>query len=183
MTDKIACISTEDGGMSFQFLSWMVPLEDPHRAVMPQSVLTSDKRIVSVVRRRVVNDRNQCWIDAYHSTDSGRSWRFLSEVAETGAHNGNPPALTRLSDGRLCCVYGNRTKREILGKYSADNGRTWQEEFIIRDNFYTGESGQDMKDLGYPRLVQTKDGKLVACYYWASEENPQQHIAASIWSP
>jgi hypothetical protein len=40
-----------------------------------------------------------------------------------------------------------------------------------------------MKDLGYPRLVQRPDGKLVAMYYWATKENPEQHIAASIWQP
>ena len=183
MTDKIACIRTRDGGLSFEFLSWMVPLDDPYRAVMPQSVLVSKDHIVAVVRRRVVDDGSQCWIDAYHSLDGGTTWDFLSKVADTGAHNGNPPAMTRLSDGRLCCIYGNRTNRQILAKYSRDNGKTWGDEFLIRDNFYTGEDGQDMKDLGYCRLVQTKDQNLVAIYYWASKDNPQQHIAASIWKP
>jgi hypothetical protein len=70
----------------------------------------------------------------------------------------------------------------ILGRYSKDDGKTWENEFVIQDNFYTGETG-DMKDLGYPRLVQTKKGNLVAVYYWASNEHKQQHIAASIWVP
>jgi hypothetical protein len=40
-----------------------------------------------------------------------------------------------------------------------------------------------MKDLGYCRLVQNANGEIVAIYYWASPENTQQHIAASIWLP
>jgi hypothetical protein len=40
-----------------------------------------------------------------------------------------------------------------------------------------------MKDLGYCRVVQNSDGEIVAVYYWATKENPEQHIAASIWKP
>ena len=183
LSDKTACIRTNDGGLTFEFLSWVVPLSDPHRAAMPQTVLTGEDDLVLAARRRVIENRDSCWIDAYHSADGGRSWEFLSRVAETGAHNGNPPALVRMEDGRLCCVYGNRTVREIRGRYSSDNGRTWGREFVIRTNFYTGEDNQDMKDLGYPRAVQRPDGRLVAMYYWASKEHPEQYIAATIWQP
>ncbi len=183
MSDKTACLITKNGGLTFEFISWVVPLTDPYRAVMTQTVQISENTLVLVARRRVVDDRNNCWIDAYHSADRGTSWQFLGRVAETGAHNGNPPALVRLEDGRLCCVYGNRTKKEILGSYSWDDGKTWEPEFVIRTAFYTGEAGEDMKDLGYPRLIQRPDGKLVAIYYWATQENPEQHIAATIWEP
>jgi hypothetical protein len=183
MSDKIACIKTIDGGLSFEFVSWVVPLSDPHRAVMPQTVKINSNELLTAVRRRVIDNSDSCWIDAYHSTDQGASWQFLNRVGVTGKHNGNPPALVRMKDGRLCCVYGNRTKRQIIGRYSLDNGKSWQDEFVIRSNFYTGEDGQDMKDLGYPRIVQSSDGKLVAFYYWATKENPQQHIAATIWKP
>ena len=57
---------------------------------------------------------DQGWIDAYRSTDDGASWSFLSRVGETGGWNGNPPALARLRDGRLCCAYGNRSRRQML---------------------------------------------------------------------
>jgi hypothetical protein len=183
LSDKTACIRTGDGGLTFEFLSWVVPLSDPYRAAMPQTVLTGDNDLVLAARRRVIENRDSCWIDAYHSGDGGRSWEFLNRIGVTGAHNGNPPALVRMDDGRLCCVYGNRSVREIKGRYSSDNGRTWGQEFVIRTNFYTGEDNQDMKDLGYPRLVQRPDGRLVAMYYWATKEHPEQHIAATIWRP
>ena len=58
------------------------------------------------------NPGNPFWIDAFGSEDSGRSWTYLSTVADTdtGLHNGNPPSLVRLPDGRLVVTYGYRGK-------------------------------------------------------------------------
>ena len=123
---------------------------------------------------------DQGWIDAYGSTDDGASWSFLSRVGEAGGWNGNPPALARLHDGRLCCVYGNRSRRQILARFSADEGQTWGQEWVLRDDF---ESIDDEPDFGYPRLTQRADGRLVALYYWATRDHPQQHIAATLWQP
>jgi hypothetical protein len=123
---------------------------------------------------------DECWIDAYASNDEGREWAFLSRVGETGAHNGNPPALTRLADGRLCCVYGQRDRRQMIARYSRDEGASWSEELVLRDDY---ASLQDDQDLGYGRLFQRSDGCLVATYYWATKDRPHQHIAATIWAP
>ena len=68
----------------------------------------------------------------------------------------------------------------MCGKNSADQGATWGEEFVIRENYGSLDGWADM---GYPRLVQRPDGHLVVMYYWASPEHPQHHIAASIWAP
>jgi hypothetical protein len=122
----------------------------------------------------------QGWIDAYRSQDNGATWTLLRRVGEAGGWNGNPPALARLRDGRLCCVYGNRTRRQILARLSADGGRTWGQECVLRDDF---QSIDDEPDLGYPRLTQRPDGRLLTLYYWATKEHPQQHIAATIWQP
>ena len=77
-------------------------------------------------------------------------------------------------------MYGDRDNRRLCGKYSSDEGETWGDEFIIRDDY---QSVEDDADLGYPRLVQRPDGRLVAMYYWATAEHPQQYIAASVWKP
>lgn len=177
--DRAFCARTSDGGRTWSFLSWVVPPSDPNRAVMPQTVGAKDGRLVVAMRRRQT-PADVCWVDAYASGDGGQTWSFASRIGDTGRTNGNPPALARLADGRLCCVYGNRTTRRVVGRYSGDEGRTWGEEFVIRDDYF---SGHDDQDFGYPRLVQRGDGRLVAIYYWASREHPQQHIAASIWSP
>ncbi|MBN1584158.1 MAG: exo-alpha-sialidase [Anaerolineae bacterium] len=178
--DRAFCVRTTDSGLSFQFVAWIVPPGDPYRAVMPSTVRCSADRLVSVLRRRDMDSEGACWIDAYASGDDGASWAFLSRIGESGAHNGNPPALARLKDGRLCCVYGQRDRRQMIARISRDEGATWGEAVVLRDDYASVQADQD---LGYPRLVQRADGCLVAIYYWATRELPQQHIAATIWDP
>lgn len=175
MADRVFCIRTRDGGRTFCLAGWMVRPSDPFRAVMPATVRTADGMLVSAVRRSNRPANDVCWVDAYGSANGGRTWRCLSRIGDTGDHNGNPPALCRLMDGRLCCVYGRRDWNRLAARVSADGGISWGRETVIRE--FTGER----PDFGYPRLLQRSDGKLVAVYYWASPELPQQHIAASIW--
>jgi hypothetical protein len=183
MSDKISVIRTTDGGLTFHLLApYVVPESDPHRAAMPNTIRISDKELLISIRRRVIADNKQNWLDLYYSNDLGKSWEFRNRIGETGAFNGNPPSLTKLNDGKLCAVYGHRNSNRIVGRYSSDNGKSWTPEFVIRDDFYTRER-EDMKDLGYCRVVQNSDGEIVAVYYWATKENPEQHIAASIWKP
>jgi hypothetical protein len=175
-TDRVFCVRTRDGARTFQFAGWVVPPSDPSRGVMPATVFCPPGRLVSAVRRRAV-PQDRCWIDAYASVDSGGSWELLGKISDTGGANGNPPALLRLADGGLVCVYGRRDTRQMAARASRDEGRTWGPEQILRDDFY-GEQ----PDFGYPRLARRADGRLMAFYYWATRENPHQHIAASIFT-
>jgi hypothetical protein len=177
-SDRVFCARTTDGGMSFCFVSWMVPPSDPYRAVMPSTVPCAPGRLVSAVRRRDMGT-DRCWIDAYGSDDAGASWSFLSKVGQTGGQNGNPPALIRLNDGRLCCAYGRRDRRQMVARLSTDKGRSWGEERVLRDDY---QLVNDDADLGYPRMAQRADGRIVTIYYWATEDAPQQHIEATIWN-
>jgi hypothetical protein len=177
--DRVFCARTDDAGASFHFVSWIVPPGDPYRAVMPSTARCADGMLISAVRRRDMQG-GPCWIDAYASTDSGESWIFMSRIGETGEWNGNPPALVQLRDGRLCCAYGNRSRKQMIARFSADLAQTWEPETILRNDF---DSVDGEPDFGYPRLVQRRDGCLVAVYYWATEVHPQQHIAATIWNP
>jgi len=178
MTDRVFCARSVDGGATFRFVGWMVPPSDPFRAVMPSTVRCDSGKLVAAVRRRET-PKHVCWIEAYVSTDAGHTWRSLGKVGDTGGRNGNPPALVRLAGGRLCCVYGRRDRRQIVARLSEDEGQTWGKETVLRDDFVRDRA----PDLGYPRLVQRADGLLVAIYYWATEELPQQHIEATIWDP
>lgn len=166
--------------MIFDFVSWVTPATDEFRAIMPSTVQLSDMKFL-LTFRKINTDKSvmESTIDAYVSEDRCQSWRYLSTVKEIKT-NSNPPALVRLADGRLCCIYGDRDTGKMCGKYSADDGATWGDEFVIRESY---QSEDEWADMGYPRLVQRTDGKLVAMYYWASPEHPQQYIAASIWSP
>ncbi len=176
-TDKVFLAKTANGGKSFDFVSWVVPPTDSCRAVMPAPVRISKDKLISAIRRK--NDE-ECWIDCYCSLDNGQSWDFLSRVGGTGQihTNGNPPAMIRMTDGRICCVYGNRDRHEILARYSENEGITWGREQVLRHDFH---SINGYADLGYPRLFQRPDGKLVAVYFWCSPEMPETHIAATIF--
>jgi hypothetical protein len=77
-------------------------------------------------------------------------------------------------------VYGNRARRQIVARLSTDEGRTWGQAIVLRDDF---QSVDDEPDFGYPRVTQRADGHLLALYYWATSSHPQQHIAATIWEP
>jgi hypothetical protein len=175
--DKPFVAITEDGGGTFRFLSWMVPWSDPYRAVMPAVVITAEGHMIAALRRRNPHRLEQpCWIDACASTDGGRSWQFLSRVADTGLRNGNPPALALLRDGRVACCYANRSTEQILVRYSQDQGRTWNNEHVIRENPLDN-------DIGYPQLIQNAAGELVAIYYLAEERRPVSFIEAAVWMP
>ena len=184
LVEKTFLACTTDGGKTFSFVSWVVPWDDPCRAAMPAPARVSSSTIVTAVRRK---SPWNCWIDCYHSEDNGNSWSFLSKVDNTETevgqnHNGNPPSLLVLADGRLCCAYGNRSKGDecIAVRYSKDQGQNWSVRYVIRDGC---QSINGMADLGYVRLFQRPDQKCVAVYFWCSPQRPQTHIEATIFDP
>jgi hypothetical protein len=149
---------------------------------MPSAVRTSPSRLVAATRRKLRNFdtmKYSNWIEASVSTDNGASWRYLSKVADTdrGEENGSPPALVRLRDGRLAIAYGYRSwPLGIRARISEDGGKTWSDEIVLRDD-------GNIWDLGYPRMMQRPDGKLVTIYYHNTPEHPGPHIVATIWDP
>ena len=180
--DKSFVAETTDGGKSFHFVSWIVPLDNPYRAVMPAVARLTDGTIVAALRRRSpVSETESCWVDAYGSKDNGRTWSFLSRVGDTGLFNGNPPALQAIKDGRLVCVYGDRTRRNMYARLSADSGKTWGEEIVLRGDCPPDK--YDDIDFGYPRLVQNHKGQLLAIYYWSTKERKEPHIAGTFFDP
>jgi len=184
LQDRAFCARTTDGGKTFNFLSWMTDNIEV-RSVMPVTCRISENELISAMRRRHdarrkgLPDRGRNWIDVYRSNDNGQSWQFLSKVADTdrGKRNGNPPSMVRLADGRLCVAYGYRSEPYgIRAKISTDNGKTWGKEILLRKDGINW-------DIGYCRMVQRPDDKLVTLYYFSTEKNPEQHIAATIWNP
>ena len=176
--DRAFCARTTDGGRTLECLGWMTePVSI--RSVMPSTVRVSDRPVLvsAMRRRRDESDGNHNWIDVYHSTNNGVTWEFLSKVADTdgGEHNGNPPSMVRMTDGKLAVTYGYRAEPYgIRAKVSGDDGKTWGDEIHLRDDARTW-------DFGYTRTVQRADGKLVTMYYYTTNENREQHISATIW--
>ena len=103
-------------------------------------------------------------------------------MQDTG-HNGAPPSLLQMEDGRLALTYAYRSRygSRICLRFSADNGQTWSQEIPVR----TGDGANG--DVGYPQMVQREDGNLVIVYYWnhaaLEDGSPYRYIAASIVDP
>jgi len=174
---EVACVRTSDGGLTWNFLSWVG--EPEINSIMPSSVRLDDSRILTLIRRtsppRMVS---------FLSEDNGYTWKQLEDAVKVDA-NGNPPALLKLKDGRLCLVYGIRraeTMTDGIGMYvsfSSDEGKSWDEPVMIR-----GGDGANW-DIGYPRSVELPDGKVVAIYYYNNVDTGDKfrYIAATIFDP
>lgn len=178
---RTLCVRTRNGGLNWEFLSWIGPEPDADGyRIMPSSVRLSENEIITTVRDRE-SDRNL--IKAWISRDNGESWEFLTDVApDVGV--GNPPSLIKLRDRRLAVTYAHRGKPYgIRARLSEDNGRTWSAPIIFR------EDGGNW-DIGYTRSVQRPDGKIVTIYYywdnyfsWDKGTGHERYIAATIWDP
>lgn len=202
-SDRLFCIKTTDGGQTFAFQGWVIPgaeakgnfpkvklftdeSKNPYahecRAVMSQTILLKNGTLVSSIRRKYVTKEKQelHWIDAYTSNDDGKTWQFASKIADTGGSNGNPPAMTLTKDGRICVVYGERDKGTIRVVYSKDKGKSWTTPQVLMDGFWSED--MELNDLGYPRVVCRKDGKMVAMYYYSTKEH-LHHLRATVWQP
>jgi hypothetical protein len=166
------CARTTDGGKTWNFVSWIAD-EPPGYSIMPSSVRLSGHGLFSSVR---VRDGDKSWIEGYFSPDDGEHWvQRVKPVADTG--EGNPPALLKLNDGRLCIVYGVRSAPfGMRARVSRDEGQSWGPEIMLRD-----DGGG--RDLGYPRAVQRADGKVVAVYYFNDDPMKTRYIVATIWDP
>jgi hypothetical protein len=170
---RVICTRTTDGGKTWLLVSYIGP-EPAGYAIMPSTVRLSPTEVLTTIRCR---EEPGSWIDAYLSRDNGSSWSYLNRpVPDTG--EGNPPALIRLHNGRLCLTYGYRAPPwGIYARLSDDGGRTWSTPIALR------EDGAG-RDIGYPRSVERPDGKVVTVYYfWDRKTGRERYIAATIWNP
>ncbi len=166
------CAITEDGGLTWEMVGMIGP-EPEGFGIMPSTVKLSDTEYLTTIRRR---EGDQRWIDAWRSLDAGKTWTLLPPPVED-LGEGNPPSLIKLKDGRLCLTYGVRAEPyRIAAKISDDNGKTWSDEIVLRDD----GAG---RDIGYVRSVQRPDGKVVTMYYFEDKLKPERYIAATIWEP
>ena len=168
---------TTDGGKTWKHVSWIG--EQPEAggySIMPSTLRISSTELLTWIRRRAKRPGlRSWWIEMFRSTDNGKSWKLIDGSKIDNA--GNPPHMIRLEDGRFALTYGHRTAPfGIRAKLSSDNGRTWSDEIILRDDGARW-------DVGYPRTVQRKDGKIVTAYYFNDAKQKERYIGATIWDP
>lgn len=168
------CMRTADGAKTWEFLSWIGDEPTEGFAIMPSTVRISDTELITAIRCQTETHKR---IALYASSDNAKTWTYLNDpVADTG--EGNPASMIKLGDNRVCITYGVRAvPYRICAKLSSDNGRTWGPEITLRND----GAG---RDIGYPRTVQRRDGKVVTVYYFQdAQTGPERYIAATIWDP
>ena len=165
---------TTDGGLQWEFLSWIGP-EPTGFAIMPSSLQLGANEFLVAVRCK---EGQRDWIDLYHSAYGARMWEWRSRIAETNSgKSGNPPSMVRLAEGLVAITYGRRAEPfGIAARISSDQGKTWGEEIALRDD---GAAW----DLGYPRTVVRPDGTIVTVYYFAGAADKERTIEATLWRP
>jgi hypothetical protein len=168
---------TADAGASFDFVSW-VAASPGSRRIMPSSVRIDETTLLTAIRCNAADGQFEVvptWIDLFESTDNGNSWHFLSRPVSDAGSGGNPPAMIRLRDGRLCLTYGYRSAPfGIRARVSEDGGKRWGDVIHLRDD-------GGCSDLGYPRSIQRRDGTIVTTYYFNEQPAAERYIAATLW--
>jgi hypothetical protein len=121
------------------------------------------------------------------SRDGGRTWTGPSPIVGAGGTCWKNPGFEGriyrspwpilLQDGRIVVAFARRrVPMGISGVVSEDGGRTWSEEFVVRDD-------ASCWDIGYPVGCQLDDGRLFLAYYFTVADNNalggRRHIAAS----
>jgi hypothetical protein len=167
---RVIVVRTTDGAKTWQLVSLIGP--EPNGddyAIMPSTVVLSPSSVVTAIR-------HPHWIELWRSDDYLHTWHYVSRPAPD-LPRGNPPSLVHLRDGRLAITYGYRgAPYQIRARLSADEGRTWGPEIVLRSN-------AGAWDIGYSRSVQRPDGKIVTIYYWSDAHDQERYIGATIWDP
>ena len=190
--DDPAVLASTDNGLSWRFLSRPI-VDRSGLGVFAYTTLlllpNGDLQcyVLHIDRKSEVVDGLRNTISMCVSKDGGKTWgEALPIVGHGGGAWKNPgtegviyrsPWPILLKDGRILVVFARRKMPGgIGGVVSSDQGRTWSEEFILRD---------DAKwwDLGYPVGCQLDDGRIFIAYYFNMQDGNGQggtrHIAAS----
>jgi hypothetical protein len=170
---------TTDAGKTFNFVSW-VGISPNNHMIMPSSVRLDANTILTAIRCNVAEgefEEVHTWIDLYESTDNGASFHYLNQPVPYAGSGGNPPAMIKLQDGRVCLTYGYRAAPfGMQARLSSDGGKTWGEVIYLRQDGGT-------TDLGYPRTIQRQDGTIVTAYYYNIDPDAERFIGATLWKP
>ncbi len=150
---EICAYESRDEGKTWDLLG-RVPLDPAWRDPCEPHVLELENgRLLGMIR--VEDPDVQLTNFITFSDDGGRTWTMPKPLGTNGA----PPHLLRHSSGAVVLTYGRRTapfgQRALV---SRDNGETWEDEYVIRDDAENG-------DLGYPSTAELPDGSLLTVYY------------------
>lgn len=120
----------------------------------PSVVATPGGKLLLMSREEVTG-----YIYQSESTDGGTTWSPVKPLPFWGY----PAHCIRLLDGRILIVYGRRKAPfGIRAAVSEDEGQSWGDEIIIRDDLPGTYGGLN---LGYPSVIEYAPGNLFTAYY------------------
>lgn len=170
--DRPIVYASFDGGVHWTFINYIAG-SNTYRMICPSPILLKNGRILAAIRCKPSS--YSAWTEVYVSDDGGGCWSFLSRVNDSGA----PGHLVLLKDDRIVCVYGyRRPPYGIRLRISSDQGKTWGQEWILRDD------GANV-DLGYPRGVELENNQMLVSYYFNSQKDENRgirHIASTLFT-
>lgn len=168
---RVFCARTTDGGLTWKLVSYIGEEPPPGGyAIMPSTVRTKSGVLLTAIRMGKPEVNVQLW----RSDDLGKTWSRQPDVTRVGGH---PAASVLLPDGRLAVTYGQRRKPwGIRARISADEGKTWTPEILLRDDGFDG-------DLGYPLAVVRPDGRVLTVYYFSGPKADDRAIEGTLWTP
>ncbi|QLH82894.1 sialidase family protein [Halosimplex pelagicum] len=138
---------------------------------LPEAVGPWGAGTVLAAGNSLPDDRSRTSIDVYASEDGGRSWSYVSTVAEGGRAvpqaDETPvwePELALDADRELVCYFADERHREdgydqLVGhRRSVDGGRTWEDEVFDA----VVPNGEDRP--GMPVVTRLPDGRYVLTF-------------------
>jgi hypothetical protein len=138
--------------------SWQKPIE---AARVPGRVFSEPSVVATRSGKLLLMSREETtgYIYQSESLDGGNTWLPARQLPLWGY----PTHAIRLMDGRLLIIYGRRKAPfGIRAAVSEDEGQSWGEEIIIRDDLPDTDWGFN---LGYPSVIEYAPGKLFTAYY------------------
>jgi sialidase-1 len=199
---RSALMRSDDGGDNWEYYSTLgydaaniIDYEEPGLLQL------KDGRLVCFMRTHVNPSGDAKNMVMTVSDDEGFSWTPPKWTKIWGY----PPELIPLQDGRYLMVYGYRRPPYGVRAIISDDGVTWDvaKEFVIREGGVPGktvtetpgssrmspasgkiaEGGIDWSNpgiyqhIGYPSVVQTRDGTIVCSYHeWSDDPKPLQYV-------
>jgi len=194
----LAAYGSDDDGLTWQFLSEIArPTTPTGGIVYPGLLRLPDGTIQCYLMEMLTRTYSICLCesaDCYNWTQprtilrwGSSPWRErMTQAAKTKPLTFPTRILYRspwpllLADGRILVVFARRKFPYGMGGIiSSDEGKTWSDEFIIRDD----ASGAD---IGYPVVTQLDDGRIFTAYYYMADDGQAygggRFIAASTFS-
>jgi sialidase-1 len=169
---QIVAMRSEDEGKSWQKLG-TVPLPDdcaPKQVHEPHVLELDNGDLLGAIRTHSQSHKS-FRTTLTRSSDGGKNWE---KPIDCGT-NGSPPHLLKHSSGAIVLVYGYRMKPfGQRAKISYDEGYTWSDEIILRDD------GPSL-DLGYPASIELPDGDILTIYYQALKDGDPTGLLYTKW--